>query len=414
MLKLVRNMLAVAALIAGLGACDDVAQYHDYLHDDPGGMTGLEDRIFIGVELSQTGEYAMPYGLPMLRGFRMAAEEINDSGMLGDSLIYLVYEDDESTVQGAVDATNRLIHRHKVSMIMGPAVSTQAAEAFPIAQEHGVVCFSSTSSAAGLSAIGDFIFRAAVPTDVLIPNGVRITQAELGYERAALIYDAVDVYSMSSNSEFNDALVAGGVEIVSVETFETGDTDFSAQLSRIIEADPDAIFVSALWNEMVHILEQVPSAGIPDSVSLIVPELSTAVIEQVGDAAEGAVAFSGWSDMADTPGNQAFVEKYQMRHGVVPEPWAAQSYATLYILAEAIMEAQSTEAAAVRDALANIMDLDTILGQFSFNADGDAVYDPIIMMVADGALQVFMSESDMMDDDDGMMGDPVMWAEPDN
>ena len=56
----------------------------------------------------------------------------------------------------------------------------------------------------------------------------------------------------------------------------------------------------------------------------------------------------------------------------------------LNILAEAISEAQSSEATAVRDVMANIMDLNTILGQFSFNADGDAVYDPNILIVENG------------------------------
>ena len=53
------------------------------------------------------------------------------------------------------------------------------------------------------------------------------------------------------------------------------------------------------------------------------------------------------------------------------------------------MNAQSTDAMAVRDALANIMNLDTILGQFSFNDDGDAVYDPTVLIVENGELVIF-------------------------
>ena len=60
-----------------------------------------------------------------------------------------------------------------------------------------------------------------------------------------------------------------------------------------------------------------------------------------------------------------------------------------YILAEAITNAQSTDSLAIRDALASIMDFDTVLGQFSFNVDGDAVYDLIILTVENGELVVF-------------------------
>ena len=74
---------------------------------------------------------------------------------------------------------------------------------------------------------------------------------------------------------------------------------------------------------------------------------------------------------------------------MAPNAWAAQSYATLYILATAMAAAQSTDSTAIRDALANTMDLDTILGQFSFDAVGDAVYDPQILIVKDGEFAVF-------------------------
>ena len=53
------------------------------------------------------------------------------------------------------------------------------------------------------------------------------------------------------------------------------------------------------------------------------------------------------------------------------------------------MNAQSTDSLVIRDALANIMDFDTVLGQFSFNADGDAVYDLIILTVENAELVVF-------------------------
>ena len=82
------------------------------------------------------------------------------------------------------------------------------------------------------------------------------------------------------------------------------------------------------------------------------------------------MTFIGWGTVVDTPGNQAFVENYNAKFGMEPNNYAARSYATLHILAEAIANAQSTDAASIRDALANIKDLDTILGQFSFNAEG--------------------------------------------
>lgn len=321
----------------------------------------------------------------MQRGFELAREEINQ---LGGPQITFITEDDQSIVEGAIAAFNKLIHQHGVSIITGLAVSTQGAQAFPIAQENGVVCFSSVSSASGLSAIGDFIFRTGLTTDVLNPNGIRVTQEKLGYQRVALIYDDIDVYSTDSNAVFAEVLTASGIEIAITETFQGGDTDFTPQLTRIRDANPDVIFISALSRERTQILIQGRALGIPASVSFISADLSRDEVQAAGDAAEGAIAFISWTSIANTPGNQAFVENYRARYGIEPEPWAAQSYATLYILMEAIANAQSTDAMAVRDALANIMDLDTILGQFSFNADGDAVYDPIVLIVENGEFKI--------------------------
>ena len=72
-----------------------------------------------------------------------------------------------------------------------------------------------------------------------------------------------------------------------------------------------------------------------------------------------------------------------------PNVFATAAYATVYILAEAIKNANATDATAIRDALANIKDLDTVLGKFSFNADGDAVHEPKVLIVQDGTLQPF-------------------------
>ena len=97
--------------------------------------------------------------------------------------------------------------------IVGTAISTQAKQAFPIAQENGVVAFSSVSTAAGLSSIGDYIFRAGLATDKMNPAGVKVTHANLGYERVALIYNHADVFSTARNADVNAALMELGVEV---------------------------------------------------------------------------------------------------------------------------------------------------------------------------------------------------------
>ncbi len=352
-------------------------------------MKGLSGELPIGVVLPLTGALAAPYGLPMQRGFELAHEEINNSGQLGDAKITFITEDDQGTVEDAVKAYNKLIHQEGVPLILGPANSSQVREGFPIAQQNRVVAISSLSSASGLSAIGDFNFRISLTTDVLVPTGIRITQEKLGYTKVATIYDDMDLYSTDSNKVVRKALTANGVEILTTETYQTGEIDFSTQLTRIKETNPDAIFISALAPEMIEIMIQGRQLRIPTSVPFIVPDLTGDEVDAAGDAAEGAITFTSWISTADTPGNQTFVQNYQAKYGAEPNPWAAQSYAALYILAEAIANAQSTDATAIREALANIKKFDTVLGQFSFNPVGDAVYDLMVLIVQDDSFEVF-------------------------
>ena len=375
--------LVIAALIVGVPPWDQIQR------SATPQMEGLNGEIPIGVVLPLTGALAAPYGLPMQRGFELAREEINNSGQLGDAKITFITEDDRGTVEDAVEAYNKLIHQDDVSVILGPANSSQVREAFPIAQQNRVVAISSLSSASGLSAIGDFNFRISLTTDVLVPTGIQITQEKLRYTKVATIYDDTDLYSTDSNKVVREALTANGVEILTTETYQTGEIDFSTQLTRIKETSPDAIFISALAPEMIEIMIQGRQLGIPTSVPFIVPDLTGDEVAAAGDAAEGAITFTSWASTADTLGNQAFVQNYQSKYGAEPNPWAAQSYATLYILAEAIANAQSTDATAIRDELANIENFDTVLGQFSFNAVGDAVYDLMVLIVQNGNFEFF-------------------------
>lgn len=349
---------------------------------------GLPAEIAIGVVLPLTGPQTR-YGFPARDGFVLAQNEINGSSKLGGARIRFIVEDSRGTADGAVEAFNRLIDEEGVPVILGPVISTAAREAFPIAQENEVIAFSSTSTAAGLSAIGDYIFRAGLNVNALVPGSVRETQEKLRYRRVAMIVDEKDVFSRSSDEAIRNTLAEIDVEVLARETISTGDTTFTEQLTRIKALNPHAVFASALGTELSEILIQAREVGIASNIPFLVPALSRAEVEAAGDAAEGAISFVSWSGAASTPGNETFVENYVAKYGVEPDTWAAQSYAAMYILTEAIAGAWSTDAGAIRDAMAGTRDLDTVLGSFSFDDSGDAVYDPVVLVVRNGELVVF-------------------------
>ena len=382
--RVITYTFLLTMLTVGLFSCDQIVSV---VSDDEMPRI-VSEEIPIGVVVALTGHHAEPYGFPMQRGFELAREEINN---LGDVNLTFITVDDMSTPDGAKAAVQHLVDQG-VPAIVGLAISTHLKEAAPIAQENKVIAFSSVSSAAGLSGIGGFIFRTSLAVDISVPSGVMATQEKLGYKKVATIYDEIDVYSTSSNEMLRTVLEANGVEILTQEAFKTGDTDFSQQLTSIMAMEPDALFISALSQEIAGILAQTPEVGFPDTIQVIAPDLTMDELQKAGEGAEGTIGFIGWSSISDAPGNQAFVRNYRAKYGIEPEPWAAQSYATLYVLANAIKTAQSTDSTAIRDALAQTTDFPTILGKlgnYAFNPDGDALYDQILMIVKDGELQFF-------------------------
>ena len=234
-------IFVIAALIVGFSACDELVSILS--GGDAPQVEGVSGEIPVGLVYPVTGRL-VTFALPIYRGFELALEEINYA-QLGDARIKFIVEDDLSTIEGAAEAYRKLIEQDNVPVIFGPTTSGQAEAAFPIAQRNQVVAFSSSSNQAGLSALGDFLFRAGLTTDKLIPGGVRATYAKLNYQRVATIYDEMDPYSIDSHEKIRETLTELGITILVTETFKSsdkdGETDFSAALTRIMAVNPQAI-----------------------------------------------------------------------------------------------------------------------------------------------------------------------------
>ena len=260
-----------------------------------------------------------------------------------------------------------------------------------MAQEKKVVVLATSNTAAGIVEIGDFIFRDSRPEAAVIPNTIKVTKAGLGYKKVAVLYGDDDAFTKSGYDVFKAALDAEGIEILTTETFKKGDTDFSAQLTKIKALNPEAIVVSALAEEAAGIMSQGRQLGIPDSVHFIGGNgfNSPKLAQLAGAAAEGAISGAAWFINSNAPGNQDFVKAYNAKYGANPDQFAAQAYAAVYIMAGAIQRAGKAEGQAIRDALAQVKDADTVLGKFSFAASRDPVHTPIVQIVKNGKFELY-------------------------
>ena len=380
--------LGIAVLAAGFWGCTKLTS------NSSGEQTPVQfpDELLVGVVMPLSGKYSQgpddPNLMRFLNGFNLARDEINKA-QRGISQLRFVVEDDRGTGEGAVEAFNKLIHEDKVMAILGPLGSVQAPTAFPVAQKNEIVAISPSAAAQGLGAIGDFAFRVNLAVDRLIPEGVRLTHQKLGYQRVVKLATTDDAYCRSADAIFSDSLAARDIQVLATETTALADTDYTEQLTRIRDLNPDAILVSAHPLNLPRILVQGRDVGIPIEVPFIAPLLTVTEVQAAGAAAEDAITFTAWTNTTNTPGNRTFVRDYRAKYNGEPNVFSALAYTSVYLLMNAISNAQSTDSHAIRDALAGTKNLDTVLGMFSFDDVGDAAYDPVMLIVRNGEFEVF-------------------------
>ena len=350
----------------------------------------------VGVVIPLTGELEST-GLNMKNGMELALEEINESSLLEGKKIRFIREDSESTVEGAQRAYRKLIEQDGVVAVLGPFTSTSTREVIPIAHENKVISFSPTSAANGLSAKSEFAFRASLTVERLVPKGVSTTRERLRYSRVATITNNLDAFSQSNFEQLERAFDDEGVTVVSEQSYARPQNepfpDLTDQLTEIKDANPDAIFISALTSGRTGIMVQAGKLGIevPFIMTLLTIDDVNKANDQLPGVAEGAITFTVWLAAVDTPENRAFLRNYEGKYGPEPKPnaFAARSYGATRILAQAIADADSNDSQSIRDSMADLRVENTVFGDFYFDRNGDAVYEPIVGIVRDGVFEVF-------------------------
>ena len=330
------------------------------------------------------------YGLAIQKGFDLAIAEVNRKGILGGRPIAITYEDSAGNKDQALNAARKLIGRDKVPLILGPTLSNEMFAAGPIANERKIPIVGTSTTAAGITAMGPYVFRTSLPEGDVIPVTIKKAQAKFGIKKVAVMYGNDDAFTKSGYDVFKDALAKAGIETLATETFGGKDTDFSAQLTKIKALNPDAIVVSALVEAAAGIELQARQLGIDPKVFFIggngfnSPKLG----DIAGKAADGTLVGSPWFLGKKDPVNAAFVSAFKAKYGEDPDQFAAQAYDTLGIVAKAIETAGGADPEKIRDALAKTT-FSGVMGPFSFSegrdpADTSGV---VVLVMKDGKFE---------------------------
>lgn len=339
----------------------------------------------IGVISYLTGPGAA-YGEAITNGFNLALEEVNAKGEVN---IELVVEDSAGKQDQALTVAQKLMSSDDIVGLLGPTLSTEMNVVAPEADLNGIPIMGTSTTAAGIPQIGEYVFRNSIPESLAIPAALEKAVDKYGVKKVAILYGNDDLFTKSGFDTMKEVAEEMKLEIVTIETFQKGQSDYNAQLTKIKDLKPDLILASALYNEGAVIMDQARKMGIE------VPFVggngfnSPEVIDIAGKASEGLIVATPWFGEKPDQKVQDFVKKYEEKYGQKPDQFAAQAYDALYIMAEGLKNAGEADRDALRDALAEIKDLDGILGKFSFDKDGDVVMEPTVLIIKDGQFQLF-------------------------
>lgn len=208
-------------------------------------------------------------------------------------------------------------------------------------------------------------------------NGTMINQNQtaakfmrsLGYKKWAVIHDTTD-YGKGHNKFFSENLKKEGGEIIATFGVTAEQQDFTAELTKIKELNPEVIYFGGLTPIGVRIRAQMDKLGVKSLFQGTSGIVSDAFIKGTGDLAEGIVAFREGAPTEKLPGGKSFLEKYNAeKYDNPPEAYGAFAFAAMNLVLDTI-EKEGADRKKVRNALNGTKGRDSIVGQISFDANG--------------------------------------------
>lgn len=292
--------------------------------------------IPIGAAFSQTSNYAL-LAQESVVGAKIAEKYFNDKGGINGTPIKLVFQDTGGDEAGAINAFQTLINQDRVVGIVGPSSSQQAFSADPIAQRAKVPVIGASNTAKGVPQIGDYIARVSAPVAVVAPNAVKAAlKLNPQLKKVAVFYAQNDAFTTSETAIFQEAIKKQGLNIVTVQKFQTTDTDFQAQAGNAINRQPDLIVISGLAADGGNLVRQLRELGYK---GLIIGGngLNTSNIFSVCKAlCDGIIIAQAYSPEAPGEINAVFRDTYRSQKKKEPPQFSAQAFTGVQVFVEAL------------------------------------------------------------------------------
>ncbi len=312
------------------------------------------------------------YGNPILNAKLLAVEEINAAGGVNGRMLELIPEDSKCAAQDAITAYNKLTDVDGVKIILGTTCSGAMLGAAPLAEREGVIMLSASATSPDIAGAGDYIFRTAI-NDLQLGIDTGNTLHADGIHHLATITEATD-YAEGARRATVARLEELGGHVVAAESYASDVTDFRSQLTKLISANPDGIFLAAQGEfSGGTIIKQLRDLGYEGPVYSEVVPTQPEALGIAGDAATGLKAIVPNPDLQTQTGKD-FLANYEARFGTVATlPWfQGSAYDDVYIAAECLSRTDDDQdSAGVRDCFYDLTWSGAIGDGYTFDSNGD-------------------------------------------
>jgi branched-chain amino acid transport system substrate-binding protein len=356
------------------------------------------DAIKIGMNLELTGDIPA-VGASSKNAAEMFFEKINAAGgiALADGKkqkVELVVRDNGAKADQAASVAQQLISSQEVVAMVGPNSSACAIPAGEIAESLKCVMISpwSTNPKTTLDQASGvpkrYVFRGCFTDPFQALVLAKFARNDLGAAKAAVLYDVSSEAPLVQATLFKDTFTANGGEVVAFETFTTGDKDFSAQLTKIREANPDIVFLPTYYNDVPLIAQQARRLGITAKLLGSDAWSSPEIIKLGGADVDGSYFCNHFSTQIATDQAKQFVADYTAKYGQAPDDVAALTFDACGLLTEALTAGGKNDREALREALSKIREYKGVTGTFRFEpGSGDPIKSAVVLQIKDGAFQ---------------------------
>jgi branched-chain amino acid transport system substrate-binding protein len=299
--------------------------------------------------------------------------------------VKLALVDTKSDKIEAANAVSRLIEKEKVAAIIGEVISSDTLAGAPIAERAGIPNIAPTATNPLVTQNRKYAFRACFVDDLQGRVAARFARENLKAQKAAVLIDQAQDYCVGIANYFQGEFKKRGGEIVAVSYMQTGDQDFSAQISAFKAKNPDLIYAPNYYAENALLAKQLQDLGVKAPIltgdGAQVPEL----LSIGGKAVEGMYFTAHFHRQgAVTDLGKKFLKAYEEANKKDLDAFSALAGDTYFLLLNAMEKAGGTDGPKVAQALAATKDFPGVTGRITMGPDHNPLKGVVVIKVEQG------------------------------